>query len=346
MNIEKIKKAFYTSALILVLGVILMVVLDHIFPVLLPFMISYAIACLTTAPAIKIEQRTGASRRKLRLFISLFSLLVLSLLIFFIGRYSLITVWEIAKNLLEGDKISGLISGVLDPMESIFGSSLPDEIKSQLTDAARAFFSKIISALGSLVSSAAVFLPKLFLFLVVTLISLVYFSLDLEDLNAKIKSVLPESFGKKLTSARERILSVGVRYVFSYLSIMGITFSVMLVGFFILKVAHPFLLALLIAFFDLFPIIGVGTVVIPWAIIELILGNTGRGIGLLVLFVVNELIRQFAEPKILGKSLDIHPIITLVLIYAAIALFGLKGLLLIPILVALIGAVDMKNILK
>jgi sporulation integral membrane protein YtvI len=189
-------------------------------------------------------------------------------------------------------------------------------------------------------------LPKLFLFLVVTLISLVYFSLDLEDLNAKIKSVLPEKWGKALTSARERILSVGVRYVFSYLSIMGITFSVMLVGFFILKVAHPFLLALLIAFFDLFPIIGVGTVVIPWAIIELILGNTGRGIGLLVLFVVNELIRQFAEPKILGKSLDIHPIITLVLIYAAIALFGLKGLLLIPILVALIGAVDMKNILK
>ena len=86
--------------------------------------------------------------------------------------------------------------------------------------------------------------------------------------------------------------------------------------------------------------------VIPWAIIELILGNTGRGIGLIVLFVINELIRQFSEPKILGKSLNIHPIITLILIYASIALFGLKGLILIPILVALIGATDLKNIAK
>ena len=346
MNIQKIKNIFYISASILAVGALVLVFLDHLFPVLLPFMISYAIACLTTAPAIKIEQRTGASRRKLRLFISLFSLFVLSLLLFFIGRYSLVTLWEIAGNLLEGDKISGIISGVLDPMESIFGNALPDDIKMQLTDAARTFFSKIISSVGDIISSAAVFLPKLFLFLVVTLISLVYFSLDLEGLNEKIKSILPEGWGRALTSARQRILSVGVRYVFSYFAIMGITFSVMLVGFFILKVAHPFLLALLIAFFDLFPIIGVGTVVIPWAIVELILGNTGRGIGLLVLFVVNELIRQFAEPKILGKSLNIHPIITLVLIYAAIALFGLKGLLLIPILVALIGATDMKNILN
>lgn len=346
MNSEKIKNIFYISASILAVGVLLLAFLNHLFPVLLPFLISYAIACLTTAPAIKIEQRTGASRKKLRLFISLFSLLLLSLFVYFIGRYTIITLWEIAGNLLEGDKIGGIISGVLDPIESIFGNALPDDIKMQLTDAARSFFSKIISALGDIIGSAAQFLPKLFLFLVVTLISLVYFSLDLEELNEKIKSVLPQKWGKALTAARGRILTVGVRYIFSYFAIMGITFSVMLIGFFILKVNHPFLFALLIAFFDLFPIIGVGTVVIPWAIIELILGNTGRGIGLIVLFVINELIRQFSEPKILGKSLNIHPIITLILIYASIALFGLKGLILIPILVALIGATDLKNIAK
>jgi predicted PurR-regulated permease PerM len=108
-------------------------------------------------------------------------------------------------------------------------------------------------------------------------------------------------------------------------------------------VGHPILIALLIAFFDHFPIIGVGTVIIPWAIVELILGNTARGIGLLILFVVNELIRQFAEPRIVGKSLNIHPLFTLVLIYTSISLFGFFGLILIPLFVALFSSAERKE---
>jgi sporulation integral membrane protein YtvI len=205
----------------------------------------------------------------------------------------------------------------------------------QITDALRGIISDLSSSLASGIGSVASFLPKAFLFLVATLISLVYFALDLEGINEKVKSVLPPQWGRVLSAAREQMLSVGVRYVFSYFLVMLITFSVMLVGFFILRVGHPVLFALLIAFFDLFPIIGVGTVIIPWAIVEIILGNTARGIGLLVLFVVNELIRQFSEPRIVGKNLNVHPLFTLVLIYTSIALFGFKGIFLVPIFVAL-----------
>ena len=335
MNNERIKNAFYLLGLIALSLIFGWGFFGYLLPILLPFLISYAIACVTTAPADALQKRIGGSRRVMRLFISIFALLVLSLVVFLIGKYTALTLWQVAVNLLEGDRLVGFIDGVISPVESIFGSSVPPELEAQITDTLRGIFSDISSALASLIGSFVGFLPKVFLFLVATLISLVYFALDLEEINRKVKSVLPKGWGSAISSARERLLSVGVRYVFSYFLVMTVTFSVMLLGFLILRVGHPFLLAMLIAFFDLFPIIGVGTVVIPWAIIELILGNTARGIGLLVLFVVNELIRQFSEPRILGKSLNVHPLFTLILIYTSIAIFGFKGIFLLPFLVAI-----------
>ena len=335
MNHEKIKNTFFLFGLIVLSLLLGGIVFGYLLPVLLPFLISYAIACLTTAPAARLEKKSRLSRNKLRLFISLFALLVLSLAVFLIGKYTALTLWQVGSELLEGDRLVSFIDGLFSPVESIFGDSLPPELADRITEALRGIIADLSSSLASGIGSVVGFLPKALLFLVVTLISLCYFALDLEGINGRVKSILPPQWGSLISSARERLLSVGVRYVFSYFLVMLITFSVMLLGFFILRVGHPFLIALLIAFFDLLPIIGVGTVVIPWAIVELILGNTFRGIGLLVLFVVNELIRQFSEPRIVGKNLNVHPLFTLVLIYTSIAIFGFKGIFLVPIFVAI-----------
>lgn len=343
MNHEKTKNTFYLMGAIALAILFGIVFLRWLFPIFLPFFISYTVACLATKPAIALEERISAPRGKMRLFISLFALLVLSLALFLVGKYAAVTLWEIAVDLLEGDKLSGLINGVLTPLENIFGQGLPPQLEGQLLDALRGIFSDISSGLAAILGSLVSTLPKILLFLVATLISLCYFALDLEGINEKVKSALPEKWGSVLSATKERLLSVGVRYVASYFVLMGITFAVVLLGFLILRVGHPALLALLIAIFDLFPVIGVGTAIIPWAIVELILGNTARGIGLLVLFVINELIRQFAEPRIVGKSLNVHPLLTLVLIYTSISLFGLEGILLIPILVALFSSAERKE---
>ena len=117
---------------------------------------------------------------------------------------------------------------------------------------------------------------------------------------------------------------------------MLITFAVMLVGLVILRQPYALLLALIIAVLDLLPVIGVGTVLVPWSVYELVLGDTGVGIGLLILFAVHTFIRQFAEPKIVGKNLGVHPIVTLSLLYVGYSLFGFVGLLLVPIATVLI----------
>jgi predicted PurR-regulated permease PerM len=117
----------------------------------------------------------------------------------------------------------------------------------------------------------------------------------------------------------------------------------MLISFLILGVNHAALIALVVAFLDILPVIGVGTLLIPWAIIELSVGSRFLGIGLLILFVVNTLIRQFIEPKIVGKNLNIHPIATLVMIYVGYSLFGIVGIILLPVIAVSISAVLRKD---
>jgi sporulation integral membrane protein YtvI len=338
MNNDKIKQILNVSLLLLSVGILGLVFLDYILPVLLPFIISYTTAYLSNRPAVFLERRLKIPRKRLRPIIAIASLALVFFLLFLLVKQTGIALWELASGLLEGDNIRNLIEQVIVPIEATFGSIIPTELTEGVVDSLKSLFSTVVSSIGSFVAGIATILPKVFLFLVITVISLVYFSLDLEGINQKIGNYLPPKARKSLSDIRGKFLDVGIKYVYSYLTIMGITFAVVLSGFLLLSVKRSVLLAILIASLDLLPVIGVGTVLIPWGVIELILGNTGRGIGFIVLFAVNEIIRQYAEPKIVGKNLNMHPVVTLILIYASFSLFGFKGILLIPILTVIANA--------
>ena len=104
------------------------------------------------------------------------------------------------------------------------------------------------------------------------------------------------------------------------------------IGLLILGVEYAFLLALLVAIADLLPVIGVGTVMVPWSVILLLGRNFYLGFGILILYLAIELMRQITEPKLVGKSLGLHPLLMLFSTYAGFYLFGLLGMILAPIL--------------
>ena len=138
-------------------------------------------------------------------------------------------------------------------------------------------------------------------------------------------------------------LSIGLKYVRSYSILMLITFVIMLIGFLILRVENAFLIALVVSLLDVLPLIGVGTVLVPWSIFQLLFGTASRGIGLIVLFVLNEIVRQFTEPRIVGKNLGIHPVISLLLLYVGYSVLGFAGLLLTPLVSVLLNVLFNKN---
>ena len=101
-------------------------------------------------------------------------------------------------------------------------------------------------------------------------------------------------------------------------------------GLSILHRPYTVLPAFINALVDILPVLGISTVLVPWGIFELIRGNVALGTGLLVLCAIMLLIRQLIEPRIIGKSLGLHPLTTLFAAYVGLQLFGLFGMLLGP----------------
>ena len=112
---------------------------------------------------------------------------------------------------------------------------------------------------------------------------------------------------------------------------MAITFTELLIGFIVLRIKYAPLLAALIAVIDILPVLGTGTVLVPWAAGELLLGNTAAGMGLAVLYGTITLVRNFAEPKIIGKQIGINPIFTLIAMFVGIKLLGIAGIFILPV---------------
>ncbi|MBQ1961600.1 MAG: AI-2E family transporter, partial [Clostridia bacterium] len=203
--------------------------------------------------------------------------------------------------------------------------------------------SSLLERLGSTVSDIALKLPGVFVSLLVTVIASAYFALDLDRINAGVKKVIPARITRFLSSVKRGFMTVGVKYIRSYLIIMGITFITLLVGFLIIGVKNAFIIALLTAVLDILPILGIGTVMLPWSVICFILGDIRLGVGLIIIFVLLSVLREFLEPKLVGKSLGLHPVLTLLLLYLGYTVFGIVGMIILPPLGALISVVLNKN---
>lgn len=160
----------------------------------------------------------------------------------------------------------------------------------------------------------------------------------------QIEHHFPKTWVKKaIFHLREILSSLG-----SYLKAEGIlvliAFAQVLLGLYILKaigftIEYPFLAAMGIAFVDALPILGTGTVIIPWAFISAINGDIKLAIGLLVIFAVISVVRQFVEPKIVSNNLGVHPIFTLIAMYTGFKIIGIVGLLIGPVALIVIKSV-------
>lgn len=335
---EKITRFALLSVGILSSVILLFLFVDNLLPVILPFAIAWIVAALTVSPARKISKKIKLPERVIRLVLS-----ILITVSFFSAVGILIwqgatAVWRFLSDLDEGNRLYDMIVELFSSDTPFLGGLLPDELAIKISSAAREVISNCLSRLAEGITALGLMLPQFFFFIIVTLISLVYFALDYDKIAAFLKSFLPQKLIESIGKIKNTIIFIIKKYIFSYSIILLITYITLLTGFLLLRIEHAPVLALFVALLDILPVIGVGTVLIPWSIFEFISQNSFLGTCLLILFVINAVIRQFAEPKIVGKSLDLHPIITLMMIYVGYALFGILGMLLLPVILVSIGA--------
>ena len=126
---------------------------------------------------------------------------------------------------------------------------------------------------------------------------------------------------------------------------MLITFAELWTGLLILRVPSAPVIAALIAIFDILPVVGSGTILIPWSVISIFAAETGQGIGLLIVWAVISIVRYIIEPKIVGNQVGMHPLLTLFAMLLGNFIFGGIGILLLPVSLALLQNLNQAGII-
>ncbi len=314
------------------------VVLAYLLPFVGPFLVAYVIAFLLQ-PLIRLLGR------KTRLPKKLTALILLILFYLIIG--GLLALLSVRLGLWAGEWFAGLpgyytstIAPTIEKISALFTELVPS--LSASPEPIITFSETINSALSGvigLVSSFSVdFLtgfaseaPLVLLSIVLTIVSSFFFVVDYDRISSFILRQMTPGVRRKFLLVKSYIVGTLFKFARAYFLIICITFAEVAVGLLILRVQNPFGLALLTAVVDILPILGTGTVMIPWAIFSLVNGDIFLGVGLLVLYTVITVVRQTIEPRIVGRQIGLYPLLTLIVMFVGAQMFGIWGLFGFPI---------------
>lgn len=221
------------------------------------------------------------------------------------------------------ERISGGTKETVGELEALYG---------MLSGMAQEAISAASTALTSGATTVIVRLPRLILSVVVGVIALFYLFFDRAAIRRQLRFFLSEKTLGRLSAFFTRMYKAVGEYARAYFVLLILTYAELLAGFLLLNVSRPAVIAAVVALVDLLPVFGVGTVLIPWSVFSFLSGDVFRGAGLLILFGVMYVVRQFVEPRLLGGAIGVHPLFALFAFFAAFSLFGFWGLIIAPIL--------------
>ncbi|ANY74817.1 MULTISPECIES: sporulation integral membrane protein YtvI [Paenibacillus] len=214
-----------------------------------------------------------------------------------------------------------------------------------LADSLTQFMSNISSYVQSLVNSVssaflsfAKSLPNLFVTSIVFFVAVYMFAYSLDTMREKVLSLFDES---SQSQVNEVLLSLK-KSIFGFLRAQLIlslfTYVITLLGLLVLGINYPLAIALLVTIVDILPILGVGSVLVPWSIYQLVVGDIFTGVGLILLFILITVIRRVLEPKVIGDAVGIGALPALISMYVGFKLVGVIGFFIGPLVIIIYAA--------
>lgn len=333
--------------------ILIWLILRYALPWLLPFIVAIAIARLIE-PVIRhltehYQFRRGVAAAVCTIII--FSALI-ALTVLIIGRV-IIELTAFVKDLpVLLKNTTGTISIIGNKIDGYIKSA-PPEIQDYLSHAMQGIADKsaelpavLSGKILDILTNAAKFTPKLVLFFFTCALSVFFMSCGYKDVSAFILRQIPQRRHKSLRDFKTDLLSTFGKWLKAELMLAGITFAEMCVAFLYMRIDFAILLALLVAFVDLLPVLGSGAVLVPWAVLSMLGGNFKNGVILIVVFTVNTVVRSLLEPKMIGKQIGLPPIATLIAMYVGFCSAGVVGMVLFPIGLIMVKHLNDKGYLK
>lgn len=367
-KVEK-KKNFIIGFLYLaIILALVFVFFKYLFWPVAPFLLSFFFAIILQRPLRWLDKKTNNKCHTLwSILLILFSICLIIVPLIFILSALFSKIGEFGKYLF--DQLNDIPTFLATLEKEILDliKFLPDKIYTSASESITGTFSRLIddfnisnlfkeigintNTITSGVSSgiSGVFsvvknIPSVLIGIIIGIIAWIFFTKDYNYIVRFIQKQLPDSRKNFLVEIKQVFSKTILKMFRAYGLIMIITFFELFLGFTIMSLAgimdngYYALIAVGIAIFDILPVAGSGGILIPWAIISLVTGSYQQAIGLIVIYVVISIIRQYIEPKIVGNSLGVHPIVTLMGLYLGYKIFGFIGMFVVPISVMTLKA--------
>ena len=321
----------------------------YIFGYILPFIVATALAVILQKPVKKLSSKLHIKAHGI---ISLFFVLLIVIAILgVVGAVGYAIVSEVREFFTymfsRFSSVNDIVNGLESSLKNI-ALSLPKGIGNKVVEYVTSFFANfgksgesvdVVGMISGPISGAwsvVKGIPSAVVAVVVTIISSVFMTSEYDLVKETILGMCSEENGAKLIKAKQTV-GVGVfKLIKAYVTLMLITFCEVFLGLNLLKLIGAYdggyiaIIALVTCVVDIVPVLGTGTVVIPWAIYNFFTGNIGMGIGLIIMYVVITVIRQAVEPKLVANQVGLPSIVTIMGMFLGARFFGALGILLVP----------------
>ncbi|WJQ09718.1 sporulation integral membrane protein YtvI [Geobacillus stearothermophilus] len=318
-------------------------------PYSVPLLLALATALLLEPPIRRLQDQYRLKRAHAVTAIFSLFLVILGFSLYFLVVILVQQVMALSQNLpyvlSEATKV---FNRLIETWRS-YSSSIPQEIIDSLERGVRTVQQMLLSFATNLTQSLVHYItaiPAFFIHFLVYLVALFLISLDLPRMKQSISRYLSERTRQRLGMVIAQLSKAGIGFIKAQFLLSLVTFFLALAWLLVLGIDYAALMALVIVIVDILPILGTGSVLVPWGIISMANGDNTLGVGLIVLFIVITVVRRIIEPKVFSTNLGISPLAALVSVYLGFQLLGFIGLFVGPVVVILIEALAKAGVIK
>lgn len=325
---------------IFIFSLILIFILLRLAVFYMPFLIGFIISLMIEPLIRKLANSTGIARKTSAIIVLI---IIFSILIGLIV-WGIITLVTESTNLLDSiniyiEKISSFIQNF--KFDDI---NLPEKVIEIIENCTSKILNWVTTFTTNFLTNTlqkVTLIPVAFIYITITILSTYFICADKFYILDQVEHHIPRLWVKRFIKHLRAITSALGNYLKAEVILIAISFFIILIGLYIgkftgLKIEYPLLCALGIAFVDALPIVGSGTVMIPWAIFSFLDSNVSLALLLIGLYVFTLIVRQIIEPKLVSNKIGIHPIFTLIAMYTGFKVIGVIGLFLGPIILIIL----------
>lgn len=318
-------------------------VLSYIPVLFLPFIIALALAIIIEPVVVFFETRLHFRRNwsvvfSLLLsvggFIYLISLAISQIVRELSGLYPLMLSYS-------DQIISRIVSALSDFRLLYLNLNLSPELQQALQQNLQQV-SQILQniANNSLKTLVQIFtaLPGAFILIIIATVATFFIIKDRALLRTFVLQIIPGSARSQSRDVFAELFRALIGFFKAYSILISITAVITIIALKILGINYIFTIGIMVGLLDILPVLGPGTLFVPWIIWEFIAGETRLAVSLLVIYIIISVVRQFLEPKIIGDNIGLHPLATLISLYVGLKLGGVMGMIAGPVLVIIFMA--------